>query len=85
MEKEIEIKVKIENVNEVISWLSNNAIFDRDVFQEDILYDYTPRSFIIDQKNLKADEFLRIRRTIQEDILTHKIIRRDSNGDFFIL
>ena len=32
MGKEIEIKVKIENVNEVISWLSNNAIFDRDVF-----------------------------------------------------
>ena len=82
MGKEIEIKVKIENVNEVISWLSNNAIFNKDVFQEDILYDYTPKSFIIDQKNLKADEFLRIRHTIQEDILTHKIIRRDSNGNF---
>ena len=33
----------------------NNAIFDRDVFQEDILYDYTPKSFIINQKNLKAE------------------------------
>lgn len=82
MGKEIEIKAKIENAKEVILWLSNNATFDRDVFQEDILYDYTPKSFIIDQKNLKADEFLRIRRTIQEDILTHKIIRRDSNGNF---
>ena len=34
---------------------NNENIFDKDVFQEDILYDYTPRSFIINQKNLKAE------------------------------
>lgn len=80
--KEIEIKAKIDNVNKVSSWLSDNATFDRAVFQEDILYDFIPQSFILDQTNLKADEFVRIRCTDQEDILTHKIIRRDSTGNF---
>ncbi len=82
MGKEIEIKAKIDNINKVSSWLSNNATFDRAVFQEDILYDFIPKSFIIDRKNLRADEFMRIRCTDQEDILTHKVIRRDSAGNF---
>lgn len=82
MGKEIEIKAKIDNINKILSWLSSNAIFDRVVYQEDILYDYTPKSFILDKTNLKADEFMRIRRTDQKDILTHKIIRRDSTGNF---
>lgn len=82
MGKEIEIKAKIDNINKVSLWLSNNAIFDRAVFQEDVLYDFIPRSFVLDQTNLKADEFVRIRHTNQDDILTHKIIRRDSIGNF---
>lgn len=82
MGKEIEIKAKIDNLVKVSSWLSNNAVFDKAVFQKDIFYDFIPRSFILDQTNLKADEFMRIRCTDQGDILTHKIIRRDLNGNF---
>lgn len=79
--REIEIKAKIDNVENVLLWLSNHATFNRDVFQEDILYDFLSRHFV-NKKTLKADEFMRIRRTKQNDLLTHKIIRRDPKGNF---
>ncbi len=82
MEKEIELKAKIDNIREVLLWLSNNAVFKRSVFQEDILYDFVPRSFVLDKVTLKSDEFMRIRCTKKEDFLTHKIIHRDQDNNF---
>lgn len=82
MKKEIEIKAKVDNIDEVLLWLSNNALFNKSIFQEDILYDFIPRSFILDKNTLKSDEFMRIRCTAQKDLLTHKIIRRDAKGNF---
>lgn len=82
MGKEIEIKAKIDNINEVLLWLSNNAVFKRSISQQDVLYDFVPRSFILDELTLKADEFIRIRCTEKEDFLTHKIILRDQKNNF---
>ncbi len=82
MGKEIELKAKINNLKAVESWVKKNCEFVQSTFQEDILYDYLPRSFLIDKEKLKADEFLRIRKTNERDILTHKIIRRTEQGEF---
>lgn len=82
MTKEIEIKVRVNDVSEVSSWLEKNAQFLRELSQEDVLYDFIPASFILDNKTLKADEFMRIRYTENNDFLTHKIIRRDEKGLF---
>lgn len=82
MKAEIETKAKITNITNVLFWLSLNAKFINNSFQEDILYDFTPKSFILDKKTLKADEFLRIRHTDKSDILTHKLIKRDNDGNF---
>lgn len=82
MSSEIETKAKIDNINNVSLWLSEHANFQRSVYQEDTLYDFIPSSFVIDPTTLRSDEFMRIRCTNHEDLLTHKIIRRDQNKNF---
>lgn len=82
MRSEIEIKARIDNSKNVLLWLSKHAKFQKSVYQTDTLYDFIPSSFVIDPKTLRADEFMRIRCTDHEDLLTHKIIRRDQNKNF---
>ncbi|MGN0929969.1 MAG: class IV adenylate cyclase [Alphaproteobacteria bacterium] len=82
MINEIEIKAKVKDINKVSLWLSKNCQFLRDSLQKDTLFDFIPSSFILDEKTLHSNEFMRIRHTNFNDILTHKIIKTDVKGNF---
>lgn len=78
---ELEIRVVPKNKDKFLDWLLNNAEFVSEKEQEDIYFDPPHKTFIYDADFGKnADEYFRIRRTQDNELITYKHWHRDEKG-----